>query len=91
MANADGVHVNDDEAKGAVDGGVYEPETASSWLPTKKWWAAFSGAVASIVASWIVTGSFDDVERGMVATALVSLVAAYFKSNDGTPAGVPEK
>lgn len=52
-----------------------------SWRPTRKWYAAAAGAVASIAASWIVSGSFDDVERGMLGTAAVSLVAAYFKSN----------
>ena len=61
-----------------------------TWKPTKKWLAALAGALASIAASWIVTGAFDDVERGMAATALVSLVAAYFKGNDPTPGGVPE-
>jgi hypothetical protein len=60
-----------------------------SWLPTKKWWAALAGGVATVLASWIVTGEFDDVERGMVGTALTALVAAYFKSNDDTPAGIP--
>lgn len=60
-----------------------------TWLPTKKWWAALAGALASIAASWIVTGAFDDVERGMAATALVSLTAAFFKDNGDTPGGIP--
>jgi TctA family transporter len=60
------------------------------WLPTKKWWAAFAGSVASVLASWIITDEFDDVERGMCATALTALVAAYFKGNDVTPTGVPD-
>lgn len=54
----------------------------NGWLPTKKWWAAFTGAVASVAASWIISGAFDDVERGMCATALTALVAAYWKQND---------
>lgn len=58
--------------------------------PTKKWWAAFTGACASVLASWIVTGAFDDVERGMVATALVALTAAFWQPNADTPGGVPE-
>jgi hypothetical protein len=62
-----------------------------TWIPTKKWFAGLAGSVASILASWIVTGAFDDVERGMAATALVGLVASYFKSNEDTPGGVPEK
>lgn len=60
------------------------------WAPTKKWWAGLVTGVAGIAASWIVTGAFDDVERGMAATLLTSLAAAYFKSNDDTPGGVPE-
>jgi hypothetical protein len=56
---------------------------------TKKWLAALTGGLASIAASWIVTGAFDDVERGMAATLLTSLVAAYWKENDSTVGGVP--
>ena len=58
-------------------------------MPTKKWWAALVTGVAGIVGSWIVTGAFDDVERGMTATLLSSLAVAYFKTNDPTPGGVP--
>jgi hypothetical protein len=63
----------------------------SSWKPTKKFYALVAGGVASIAASWIVTGAFDDVERGMGATLLVGAVAAYFKGNDATVSrdGVP--
>lgn len=64
---------------------------AKTWIPTRKWFAGLAGSAASILASWIVTGAFDDVERGMGATALVALVASYFKSNADTPGGVPEK
>lgn len=65
---------------------------ATSWRPTKKWYALVASGVASIAASWIVTGAFDDVERGMCATLLVGAVGAYFKSNDQTPTkdGVPQ-
>jgi len=64
---------------------------SSSWKPTKKWYALLAGGLASIAASWIVTGAFDDVERGMAATLLTGLVTAYFKSNDQTETkdGVP--
>lgn len=62
-----------------------------TWQPTRKWWSAFAGAAASIIASWIVSGSFDATERGMAATALVALTAAYFRGNEGTPGGVPVK
>jgi hypothetical protein len=57
--------------------------------PTKKWWAALTGGLASVAASWIVTGAFDDVERGMCATLLTALVASYWKENDATAGGVP--
>lgn len=63
--------------------------TTSTWLPTKKWVAALVTGLAAIAGSWIVTGAFDDVERGMAATLLSSLAVAYFKSNDPTPGGVP--
>lgn len=58
-------------------------------MPTKKWFAALVTGVAGILGSWIVTGAFDDVERGMAATLLSSLAVAYFKANDPTPGGVP--
>ena len=60
---------------------------ANSWKPTKKCWAMLAGGLASIAASWIVTGAFDDVERGMAATLLVGAVGSYFKSNDSTESG----
>jgi hypothetical protein len=62
-----------------------------TWLPTRKWLGALAGSAASILASWIVTGAFDDVERGMAATALVVLVGSYFVPNQDTPGGVPQK
>lgn len=62
---------------------------SKSWKPTKKWIAGAVTGLASIAASWIVTGAFDDVERGMLGTLLVGLAGSYFKSNDNTPGGVP--
>ena len=64
---------------------------ASSWKPTKKLLAALVTGAASIAASWIVTGAFDDVERGMAGTLIVALAGSYFKSNDATASqdGVP--
>lgn len=64
---------------------------AKTWIPTRKWFAGLAGSAASILASWIVTGAFDDVERGMAATALVALVGSYFLPNEDTPGGVPTK
>lgn len=84
----DNVHVTaaDQDTELPVDDRISEP----SWRPTRKWLAALAGSVASIAASWIVTGAFDDVERGMCATALVGLTAAFFQPNQPTPGGVPE-
>lgn len=61
----------------------------NEWAPTKKFYALVAGGLASIAASWIVTGAFDDVERGMAGTLVVGAVAAYFKRNDATPEGKP--
>lgn len=88
QTDTDHVDTGDLESVDPVPTGELEGE--SSWLPTRKWWAASTGAVASIAASWIVTGAFDDVERGMAGAALVSLVAAYWQPNQPTPGGVPE-
>lgn len=55
---------------------------SASWKPSKKWWAALLTGVAGIAGSWIVTGAFDDVERGMTGTLLATLVAVYFKTNE---------
>lgn len=54
---------------------------AGGWVPSRKVIGAAVSGVASILASWIVTGAFDDVERGMAATLLTSVVAAYFVTN----------
>lgn len=65
---------------------------STSWKPTKKWIASLVTGAAAVAGSWIVTGAFDDVERGMTATLLATLAAAYFKSNDATGSadGVPQ-
>lgn len=62
-----------------------------SYKPTKKWWSALVGGLAGIATVWIESGSFDNVEEGMVASLVLALVAAYAKRNDETPGGVPEK
>lgn len=89
-AQTDDLHVDEREAKLAGLETATEPEGSPSWLPTRKWIAGLVTGVASIAASWIVTGGFDDVERGMAATLLVALAGAYFQANDPTPGGVPE-
>jgi hypothetical protein len=92
---ADGKHVDMVEAGQALSPEVGQgtPKTApeiqvdeddrdvTDWSPTKKWWAQLTGTIATILGSWLVTGSFDDVERGMAATALVGLTASYWKDN----------
>lgn len=62
----------------------------SSWLPTRKWITNLLTGLAGIVGSWIVTGEFDDVERGLTALLLGQLAATYFVPNQPTPGGVPE-
>lgn len=61
------------------------------WKPTRKWIGSAVTGVAGILGSWIVTGDFDAVERGMAATLLTGLAAGYFVTNDQTPGGVPSK
>lgn len=51
------------------------------WIPTDKWIASATTGVAAIVSSWVATGGFDDIERGMVATLIPALVSAYFITN----------
>jgi hypothetical protein len=58
-----------------------------SWKPTRKWWAQVTGGLASIAASWILSGAFDDVERGMVATLITASVASYWLPNVATRGG----
>jgi hypothetical protein len=52
------------------------------WEPTPKWWAQLVSGLGAIAGSWIVTGAFDDVERGMAATLIVTCTASWLKSND---------
>jgi hypothetical protein len=52
------------------------------WAPTPKWWAQLVSGLGAIAGSWIVTGVFDDVERGMAATLIVTCTASWLKSND---------
>lgn len=60
---------------------VADVDETTSWWPTRKWWAQLTGGIASILASWIISGAFDDVERGMGATLLVACVASYWTPN----------
>lgn len=69
-------------------GPIAEVPPTGGWKPTKKWIGGFVTGLAGIAASWIVTGAFDDVERGMAATLLTSLAAAYFVTNAPTSGGV---
>lgn len=67
-----------------------EVPAQSSWRPTRKWIANLATGVAAIVGSWIVTGAFDDVERGLAAALLAQLATTYFVPNSPTPGGVPD-
>lgn len=62
-----------------------------SWVPTRKWFGGLATGLASIGATWIVSGAFDGTEKGMLATLVTTLVAAYAVSNLDTPGGVPLK
>lgn len=61
--------------------------------PTRKWLTLLFTNVATILGSWIVTGAFDDVERGLTAAALLALATTYFAPNASTPTGdgVPDR
>lgn len=67
-----------------------EVPPTTGWKPTRKVISAAVTGVASILASWIATGAFDDVERGMSATLITAVVSAYFVTNQtaGGGAGV---
>lgn len=53
------------------------------WQPTPKWYAQLVTGAATIAGSWLVTGAFDDVERGMTGTLLTTLAATWAISNQG--------
>lgn len=67
------------------------PVARSSWVPTKKWFAALITGIAAVAAHGVVTGDFGSAEKGELYALAVSLLAAYWKSNDPVPGGVPEK
>jgi hypothetical protein len=58
------------------------PKRRAWWAPTPKWWAQLVSGLGAVAGSWIVTGAFDDVERGMAATLIVTCTASWVKSND---------
>lgn len=51
------------------------------WLPSDKWIGGTASGAASIAASWVATGAFDELERGMLATLISTAVPAYFLTN----------
>ena len=62
----------------------------ASWVPTRKWFAAAAGSVASLLGHFAATDfTFGDTEQGMVIAAISALALAYLRRNDGTPGGLP--
>jgi hypothetical protein len=51
------------------------------WIPTDKWIGGVASGASSILASWVATGAFDDLERGMTATLIATAIPAYFLTN----------
>jgi hypothetical protein len=51
------------------------------WIPTDKWIGSAVISAGAILGSWVGSGAFDDVERGMAASAIPALIGAYFLSN----------
>lgn len=64
---------------------------ATSYKPTKKWFAAAVSGVLLIVVHAFASGGFDTTEWGEVAALVTALAASYVQSNDSTPGGVPLK
>lgn len=94
-AETDHIHVEETDLKGNVslspeqEAVLADVDDYPGWRPTRKWWGLLVSGLASIVASWIVTGVFDDVERGMLGTLIVTLGTTYIVTNEPTPGGVP--
>lgn len=51
------------------------------WIPTDKWISSLAISAGAILGSWVGSGAFDDVERGMAASAIPALIGAYFITN----------
>ena len=63
-----------------------------TWVPTRKWFAAFAAFVGAYLVSGLVTeGFWDAEEKAIVATSIPTLIGAYFTPNEDTPGGVPVK
>lgn len=67
------------------------PVTKSSWIPTRKWIAAFWTGVLLIVGHAIATSGWDATEWGELVTLASGLGVAYLVPNENTPGGVPVK
>ncbi|MEU6355991.1 hypothetical protein ABZ896_42885 [Streptomyces sp. NPDC047072] len=58
-------------------------------LPTKKWWAALTTALAAWVINLIVAGEFNkEIWIALIGVASQAIVA-YLVPNHKTPGGVP--
>jgi hypothetical protein len=62
----------------------------ASWLPTRKWFAAFVTGCGTIATAIILTGFTDSIKVGIVGF-LVERAVSYITPNAPTPGGVPLK
>jgi hypothetical protein len=62
----------------------------SSWVPTRKWWAAQAVALAGIATSYVDSG-WDATETKLCIAVAVQAVVTYLLPNEDTPGGVPLK
>lgn len=53
------------------------------WKPTPKWWTQLVSLSGVVVAELLRSGGWDEVENGMSAAAILSLIATWAKSNEG--------
>lgn len=64
-------------------------DSVKSWMPTRKWFAAFWTGMLLIVGHALVSGAWDVTEWGELVTLMSGLGVAYLVPNADTPGGVP--
>jgi hypothetical protein len=57
------------------------------YVPTKKWFAALVGGVATILVHAILSSGWDATENGELLALAGALATAYLKRNDPTIEG----